>query len=168
VLLAPPCRGLRGGGSIAPRRAASRYGSGGQQALQDGPQLLGELGPLEGVRDGSLDAAAPGAGVVKIALGLEAVERALRREYVERVGELDLATLAWLRPLEDLEDGRGQDVAPQHRQVGGCGARRGFLDELVDVVQTVPDLLAGDDAVVLRPILRHREERDHRAMGLED
>src|SRR5512138_1608486 len=108
--MAPPCRRVRGGRSIAPRRAASRYGSGGQEALEHGPQLLRELGPLEGVRDGGLDEAHPVAGVVEVALRLEAVERPLLREHVQRVGELDLAALARLRPLEDAEDGRWQHV----------------------------------------------------------
>src|SRR3982751_3246203 len=74
-------------------------------------------------------------------------ERALLREQRrDAVGELDLAAGAWRHLREHLEDPIGEDVAPDHREVGRRVLRLGLLDDAVDARRIALYLVDGDDA----------------------
>ena len=89
------------------------------------------------------------AGVVAHALELVAEDRLLVDQGADGVGQLDLATSAARRRLQQVEDLRGQHVAAQDGQVrrrvltAGFSTRSRDLDQPALLVDRVDDAVAG-------------------------
>ena len=107
-----------------------------RELLEPGTQLGTEIVAIGGELHDGLDVVHPIAGVVATTAENDAVHAGtvgVGRELLQRVGELDLAALAGLGALEDVEHLRGQHVAADHREVrrGVLGLR--LLDEAGDL-----------------------------------
>src|SRR5258708_4529417 len=99
-------------------------------------------------------------GRLQIAELRAAIEAPPRQPYGHRalvleesgdgIGELDLAARAWRDLGEQIEDARGKDIAPYHRQVRGRVRRLRLLDDAMDAGHVALHAFAGDDAVALR------------------
>src|SRR5690606_11591795 len=73
----------------------------------------------------------------------------------QRVGDLDLATLAWFGLLDQLEDVRSQNIAADDRKVGRSLFRLWLLDHAVHPEDVIADHLPGDHTVLGGFLLRH-------------
>ena len=116
------------------------------RVLQVRHQRLPEVGALEREGDVGLEEAEAVAGVVALPLEPVAEQPLLAGQHGERVGELDLAPHSRLHVLQDREDLGRQDVAADHRQVGG-GVLLRLLDQLLDADGARVQRRPGGDAV---------------------
>ena len=77
------------------------------------------------------------ASVVPLAFKLETIDGPAAEEMLQRIGELELAAAAGLDGFDRIEDLRGQDVAPDDREVGRGFGRLGFFHHVANAEQAV-------------------------------
>src|SRR5690606_24318659 len=111
-----------------------------REILQPCTQLTTEIVALGGELNDHLDVLDPFAGVITS----KTEDRAdysrtvlICGEFLQRIRQLDLATLARLSTLENRKDRRGQHVASDDGKVRRCILLRGFLDEASDAHDVV-------------------------------
>ena len=100
----------------------------GPQSRQVGREVLPHLGMLQGELHGRLQIAQLVSAVEASSPELPGDDRLPLQQLADGVGELDLATSASGRALDEIEDGGRENLTPHDGQVGGRLAGLGFLD----------------------------------------
>ena len=122
---------------------------------------------LETELDGRLQVAELVAAIVALALELERIDGLALHEPRDAVGELDLAARALADLREVVEQGAGQEIAPDHGEGGRRLVGLGLLDDVDDLAHALDDrFLQGHDAVLVGIALRHVLYAEHAAAAL--
>ena len=131
------------------RRSARGYNSflrctkSASQSRNAGPDVL----TLDRELDGGLEVVELVAGVVAALLERERVDRLFLGEQVDRVGELDLATVAGLGLAQRVEDLGREHVAADRGEVRRCLVGGRLLDDRAHLGEVLLDHLGSDRAV---------------------
>src|SRR5208283_5349943 len=119
-----------------------------RQLLEISGEFGAEARMLETVFHGRLQVSELAAAVVALALELKRVHRLAPHQLRNAVRQLYFAARAFADLREVIENGGGQQIAADHREVGFRLVRLRFLDDVHNFADPLDDaLLQGHDAV---------------------
>src|SRR5260370_40676550 len=129
--------------------------------LQVSAQHINQIRAFQAESDLRRNEADAIAEVIAYALELVAIDFAALGQRHQRVGQLNFAARARLALREQLEDIRGQNVAPHDRKFAGRFFRRRLLDHAMQFVDSVAHMPSIGDPILRDLTARDFQQRDH-------
>src|SRR5260370_38258448 len=129
--------------------------------LQVSSQLISQIRTFKAESDLRRNEADAIAEIIAYALELVAIDFAALGQRHQRVGQLNFAARARLALREQLEDIRGQNVAPHDRKFAGRFFRRRLLDHAMQFVDSVAHRPRIGDPILRDLTARAFQQRDH-------
>src|SRR6185312_1733165 len=114
------------------------------QILQIVAERIAEIVPGQSKFHGSLKESELVAGIVARSFKFQAVNGPVSQHVFQGVGELYLATAAWLNRFDALENFRRQDIPAYNREVGWRIRRLGLFHHVANPVQPALTAIVAD------------------------